>query len=501
MSGSLQPANGMPLYDSRALRRIEAQADVFGGDEVLMRRAGLAAWHASLTHWPRARRILVVCGPGNNGGDGWVLARHAREAGRAVRVLQLPSHASRGELAQRMRQEFLEAGGHADAALDDVPRAGSEQFDLIVDALFGIGFSRVPDAGTAALIETINAMRVPVLALDVPSGVDADTGRVPGVAVHASHTVQFIGAHLGLATGAALDHVGVRSVASLDVPRTMLDELPVAAHQIAADALPGYLPRRRRNTHKGESGRVLCIGGDHGKGGAIAMCAEAALRAGAGLVDVATRAEHVIALLSRRPEAMARAVDAAASLQPLIESADVIALGPGLGQGEWGHALQEVALAAGKSLVLDADALNLLASTPRVLPSDTILTPHPGEAARLLGTSTQEVQASRYAAANSLCERYGCVIVLKGAGTVIAAPGETMRVIAAGNPGMAVGGMGDILTGIIASLRAQGLSAFDAACCGALLHAAAGDAAAQEGGERGLLPSDLFAHVRRLANS
>jgi len=184
----------------------------------------------------------------------------------------------------------------------------------------------------------------------------------------------------------------------------------------------------------------------------------------------------------------------------LFEQVDVIALGPGLGQETWGRALQEAALTAGKSLVLDADALNLLAAAPRVLPSDTILTPHPGEAARLLGISTQDVQADRYAAAKNLCERYGCVIVLKGAGTVIATPGETMRVVAAGNPGMAVGGMGDILTGIVASLRAQGLSAFDAACCGALLHAAAGDAAAQDGGERGLLPSDLFAHVRRLAN-
>ncbi|WP_242106879.1 NAD(P)H-hydrate dehydratase [Luteimonas aquatica] len=485
----------MPLYDASALRRIEARAEAFGGEEALMQRAGLAAWHEALAHWPRARRLVVVCGPGNNGGDGWVVARHAREAGRQVRVLQWPAQAPRGALARRMRQDYLDGGGDADATQDALANA-----DLIVDALFGIGFSRAPDADTAALIEAINASSAPVLALDAPSGVDADSGCVPGAAVRAERTVQFIAAHPGLATGAALEYVGARSTASLEVPASMLDALPPAARLLAPSALRGYLPRRGRNSHKGESGRVLCVGGDHGKGGAIVLCAEAALRAGAGLVEVATRAEHVAALLARRPEAMAHGIDQAEDLQALLDAADAIAAGPGLGRDAWGESLLDAVLAAEKPLVLDADALNALASAPRSLPGDAILTPHPGEAARLLGISTREIQADRHAAARHLCERHGCIVVLKGAGTLVACANETTCVIAAGNPGMAVGGMGDVLTGVIAALRAQGLAAFDAACCGALLHGAAGDAAAREGGERGLLPSDLFAHVRGLAN-
>jgi len=232
----------------------------------------------------------------------------------------------------------------------------------------------------------------------------------------------------------------------------------------------------------------------------VILAAEAALRCGAGLTSVATRPFHVPALLARRPEAMAHGIDAGGSLEPLLAQADAIALGPGLGQDEWGAALYEQALAASRPLVLDADALNLLARRTRVLPSGTILTPHPGEAARLLGFTAAEVQANRFAAARLLAEMFGCVVVLKGAGTLVAAPEQVPRVIAAGNPGMAVGGMGDLLTGCIAALRAQGLAAFESACCGALLHAVAGDTAAQAG-ERGLLPSDLLDPMRTWANA
>lgn len=265
-------------------------------------------------------------------------------------------------------------------------------------------------------------------------------------------------------------------------------------------ALPAWLPPRPRDSHKGANGHVLCIGGDHGSGGAIVLCAQAALRAGAGLASVATRAMHVPALLARQPEAMAHAVESADALAPLFARADVIAIGPGLGRGEWGRAMLDAALAASKPLVLDADALNLLAPAPRALPADAILTPHPGEAARLLGTDVAAVQSDRNAAALALAQRHGAIVVLKGAGTIVAAPGRAPRIVAAGNPGMATGGMGDLLTGVIAALRAQGLDAFDAASCGALLHAHAGDLAAREGGMRGLLPSDLLPFLRRCAN-
>jgi ADP-dependent NAD(P)H-hydrate dehydratase / NAD(P)H-hydrate epimerase len=485
-----------PLYDRKALREVESRASSSLGDDfVLMQRAGLAAWHCVLAHWPRAQAILVACGPGNNGGDGYVLARHAREAGRQVRVLRLPAHSPRSEPARRAEREYREAGGQVEEFSGAIGEAG-----LVVDALFGIGLSRAPEADVAALIAAIDAASTPVFALDVPSGVDAETGGVPGAAIHAARTLQFIAAHAGLATGAALEHVGMRDVASLGVANELQHIVP-SAHALGSDNLQAFLQPRRRNTHKGESGRVLCIGGDHGKGGAIVLCAEAALRSGAGLVEVATRAEHVPALLARRPETMPHSIDSADALRPLLATAGAVAIGPGLGQETWGRSLYSAAVDSDRALVIDADALNLLSAKTAIgLPPHTVLTPHPGEAARLLGIPAREVQADRLAAARVLCTRFGCVVVLKGAGTVVAAPDQAPRIIEAGNPGMAVGGMGDVLTGVVAALRAQGMQAFDAASCGALLHAVAGDAAARDGGERGLLPSDLFAHLRRLAN-
>jgi len=395
--------------------------------------------------------------------------------------------------AQRACTDYVAAGGRVELFDGALPKA-----DVVVDALFGIGLSRAPDADTAALIAAINAQAGPVFALDVPSGVDADRGVAPGPAVTATRTLQFIARHVGLHTGEALECTGALELDTLGVPPGVLESVPPQATLVGHAALARWLLPRRRNTHKGESGHVLCLGGEEGGGGAIALCAEAALRSGAGLVAVATRAVHVPAILARLPEAMARAVESSDALAPMIERARVLALGPGLGQGEWAQALVAQALRAGKPMVIDADALNLLAASPRSL-HDAILTPHPGEAARLLGCGTADVQGDRLAAALALAERHGAVVVLKGAGTVIAAQGRTPRILDAGNPGMAVGGMGDVLTGVIAALRAQGLEAFDAASTGALLHSLAGDAAAWDG-ERGLLPTDLMPHLRRLAN-
>ncbi len=484
------------LFDAAALRAVEAHgARVLGDAYAMMQRAGQAAWRELLAHWPQAQRIVVVCGPGNNGGDGYVLARHAREAGRNVVVVQASSLAPRSELARRAAQDYADAGGATTLFDDALPTA-----DVVVDALFGIGLSREPDEQASALIDAIRAQPAPVLSLDVPSGVDADSGHAFASAVVAARTIEFIARKVGLCTGAALDHVGAMSLATLDLPSECFEEAEACAQRLTPRDLSRWLAPRARDSHKGRNGRVLCIGGDHGSGGAVLMCAEAALRGGAGLVDVATRERHIAPLLARLPEAMPREVDGADDLQPALEHADAIALGPGLGQGKWGHALYERAIASAKPLLLDADALNLLAAHPFALSAEAVITPHPGEAARLLGVSTREVQRDRLAAAQSLCERYACVVVLKGAGTVVAAAHETPRVVAAGNPGMAVGGMGDVLSGVIAALRAQGLDAFDAASAGALLHAAAGDAAAHEGGERGLIPSDLMPWLRHFAN-
>lgn len=484
------------LYDKNALRVLEARATAaLGGDLFeLMRRAGEEAWRYLLQHWPHAQKIAVVCGPGNNGGDGYVLARHAQASGRDVRVVRLAGSTPYGELAQRACSEYEAGGGRIESFSDRLP-----EVDLIVDALFGMGLARAPNADTATLIDAINRHDAPVFSMDVPSGIDSDSGHADGVAVLAGRTLQFIAAHRGLLTGDALGHVGDLDIATLDVSDTAFDGVQATAKRIGAGDLGNYLRPRPRNTHKGRHGHVLCIGGDDGMGGSIALCMEAALRTGAGLVSVATQSSNVAPMLSRRPEAMVRGVNSRSDLKPVVDAATVIAIGPGLGRAAWAKPLFSSTLAAGKPLVIDADALNLLAGSVTAL-ADAILTPHPGEAARLLGVSTDFIQGDRYGAAASLARKYGCTVVLKGAGTIVAAPGQVPYVIAAGNPGMASGGMGDVLTGVIAALRAQGLSAFDAACCGALLHALAGDAAAAAGGERGLIASDLFAYLRTLAN-
>ena len=483
------------LLDAAALRGIETRAAASLGDGFeLMRRAGQAAWREVLERWPQALRIVVVCGPGNNGGDGYVLARQALMSGRQVEVVRLPQHEPHSELATRARGDYQAAYGRVQSFAEQLPVA-----DLVVDALFGLGLSRAPDADTSTLIEAINTHAAPVFSLDAPSGVDCDLGSVPGVAVRATHTLEFIARKKGLCTGASLDHVGTLALATLDVPANLVEDAAASATLLEARDLSRWLHPRRRDTHKGANGRVLCIGGDFGGGGAILLCAEAALRCGAGLVDVATRGMHLPALLVRSPEALAHEVDDGSGLHDLLEKAGVVAIGPGLGQREWGAMLYRGAMSAGKPLVLDADALNLLAMSADALPADSIITPHPGEAARLLGIPAADVQRDRYGAARELASRYRCTVVLKGAGSIVASPEHMPRVIGAGNPGMAVGGMGDVLTGTIASLRAQGLGAFDAACAGALLHAVAGDAASEHG-ERGLLPSDLMPSLRQFAN-
>ncbi|MEN1927912.1 NAD(P)H-hydrate dehydratase [Luteimonas sp. MJ250] len=484
-----------PLYDIAGIRRIEAQAIALlaGDDFALMQRAGAAAWRFLLQHWPQAQRIVVACGPGNNGGDGYVLARHALESGRDVRVLHAGGQAPRSTLAKRAAAGFLEAGGAVDVAAALPPAC-----DVVVDAMFGIGFAGRADGACTAMIAAIAGSGAEVLALDVPSGVDASCGDVPGIAVRASRTLQFLGDHAGLATGAALDHVGDLAMAPLDIPHAALDGVRPAAWRLRAGALGALLPRRARTAHKGSSGHVLLVGGNHGMGGAVLLAAGAALRAGAGLVSVATRAGHVAPLLARTPEVMAHALEDPVDLAPLLAAADVCAIGPGLGSDAWAAGLMDAVIAGARALVVDADALNLTAASPHSLPADTVLTPHPGEAARLLGCTVGEVEHDRIAAAHALCARNGCVVVLKGAGSVVAAPDARAWVIDAGNPGMAVGGMGDALTGIIAALRAQGLPAAEAAVAGALQHAVAGDHAAAAGGTRGLLPSDLIASLREV---
>lgn len=486
------PSHRHELYTVAQVRALDRRAiEVLGvpGFE-LMRRAAWAALSSLRRHWPQARRIAVHCGPGNNGGDGFLLATLAREAGLHVDVLAL-GEASSGD-AGAARQAWKDAGGVVRLWQmgDALPEA-----DVHVDALYGTGLRRAPEPPVAALIEAINASGVPVLALDVPSGLDADTGHVPGAAIRAAVTVSFIAAKRGLHTGRAAAYVGVPELDALGLPESLWQGEPPDAQLLTA----AQLPPRARDAHKGTNGHVLAIGGEHGMGGAIRLCGEAALRAGAGLVSVAMRTEHIFALNAARPELMAHGVDGPQALEPLLARASVLALGPGLGQGAWSHALWLTALDSGKPLVLDADGLNLLAREPRRFAQPAVLTPHPGEAARLLGGTVADVEADRCAAARLLAGRYDAVVVLKGSGSLIADPDGRLDVCPWGNPGMATGGMGDLLTGVIAALLAQGCDAWQAACLGTGLHARAGDRAARQG-ERGLLASDLLAPLRALGN-
>jgi NAD(P)H-hydrate epimerase len=485
------PANA--LYTVAQVRALDRHAiDVLGVPGLeLMRRAAAAGLASLRRHWPQARAVAVYCGPGNNGGDGFLLGALALDAGLKVVVVALAGQAA-GDAAQA-REAYLAAGGEI---LPLAPQAPLPEADVHVDALYGTGLNRPPEPAAAALIERLNACGRPVLALDTPSGLNADTGACPGAAVRAAVTVSFIADKRGLHTGHAADHVGELELETLRLPAALWE----TQRPDAALLVPRSLPPRARAAHKGDNGHVLAVGGEHGTAGAIRMSGEAALRAGAGLVSVATRAENLLALNAARPELMAHGVDGPQALAPLLARASVVAVGPGLGQGAWGHALWLAALDAGKPLVLDADGLNLLAKAPRRFAQPAVLTPHPGEAGRLLGVATAEVEADRFAAARALAERYGAVVVLKGAGSLVADPDGRLDVCPWGNPGMASGGMGDLLTGVVAALLAQQLPAGEAARLGVALHARAGDLAAARGGERGLIASDLLEPLRRLLN-
>jgi NAD(P)H-hydrate epimerase len=486
---------GAPLYTAAQLRELDRKATATLGisAHVLMQRAAAAAWRCLRARWPQARRIVVLCGAGNNGGDGYLLACIARDAGMQVSVIAVAAPA-RGD-AERACAEWRNARGAILDVDEQLPDA-----DVYVDAIFGTGLTRPVDGGARALIEQINARDEPVLALDVPSGISADSGEVLGAAVRATTTITFVGHKRGLFTGAAMDYCGELVLDGLGLPDSLYQGCKSDARLLDMRSMAQWLHPRARAAHKGDFGHVLAIGGDAGMGGAIRLCAEAALRVGAGLVSVATRAENVIAMNAARPELMAHTVKDALMLHPLLNRAQVIALGPGLGQAEWSRVLWHSAIAADRATVIDADGLNLLARNVVHLPRHTVLTPHPGEAARLLECDSATIGRDRYAAAREIAQEYGSVTVLKGAGTLIAHPQGEVAVCAWGNPGMASGGCGDVLTGVIAGLLAQGLNTWRAARLGVALHAQAGDAAAKTG-EAGLLASDLFAHLRVLRNA
>ena len=453
----------------------------------LMKRAGRAVFDELRRRWPTGRSVTVVCGSGNNAGDGYIVAGLAEEAGLDTTLVQVGDAGKLRGDAARARDWALSVGA-VTSGLEGRARMTS---DVVVDALLGTGVTGAVRPDHAAAIEWINRSGRPVVAVDLPSGISADTGAVLGKAVRAIATVTFIGRKLGLFTGDGVDHAGEVVFDSLGVP----EDIYGAASGLRVLSPPE--PRDRpRSAHKHRFGHVLLIGGDHGMGGAPLLAAEAAFRTGAGLVSMLTRPEHCAGVLARRPEVMVRGVSEGDQVAELFSACTVIAVGPGLGRGSWGRALLTRALAAGKPLVIDADGLNLVAEDGAEVPPASVMTPHPGEASRLLG---EERVTNRPAAARALSERFGNVVVLKGAGTLVAEGGELRGICIDGNPWIATAGSGDVLTGVVAGLAAQGFALPEAAEAGVCLHAMAGDAARQRLAPRPLVATDIVDHLWRTA--
>ena len=458
----------------------------------LMQRAGEAAFNVACTAYPESSHWLILCGHGNNGGDGYVVARLAVAAGIHVTLLALESDKPLPEEASAAREAWLNAGGVIHAT--DI--VWPEEIDVIIDGLLGTGLRSAPRDPVATLIARANAHSAPVVALDIPSGLMAQTGTTPGAVIQAAHTVAFIALKPGLLTGKARDVTGTLHHNALGLESWLAGQ-ETHVSRVDASLLAQWLPPRRPTSHKGDHGRLVIIGGDHGTAGAIRMTGEAALRCGAGLVRVLTRIENSAPIITARPELMVHELTPQ-SLEESLEWADVVVIGPGLGQQAWGkQALQKVENFR-KPMLWDADALNLLAINPDKR-HNRILTPHPGEAARLLNCSVAEIESDRLLSARRLVKRYGGVAVLKGAGTAVASD-EALGIVDAGNAGMASGGMGDVLSGIIGALLGQKLPLYDAACAGCVAHGVAADKLAARYGTRGMLATDLFCTLRRVVN-
>ena len=467
---------------------------------VLMSRAASACFECLRRVWPQATHIHVLCGTGNNGGDGYLIADLAHKRGISVFVHQLGDVSNIHGDALSARKQALANG----VTIQAFNAASFEPEDsaIIVDAMLGTGLGGDVRGPYPAAIAAIACSGLPVLAVDIPSGLCSDTGRVLGCAVTADVTLSFIGLKRGLFTLDGSDYTGVIEFTDLEVPAQVYQRVVSSCSRLELEPLLDRLPQRLAVSHKGSYGSVLIVGGDTGMAGAVAMAAEAALRCGTGLVRVATHGEHVPALIARIPEVMVHPVRTIADLNPLINESDVLVVGPGLGQSPWSSLLLQATLASGKPVVLDADGLNLLAAagTPVQVRDNWLLTPHPGEAARLLAWRTSEVQADRFAAVTQIQQKFGGTVILKGNGSLIADESQVL-LSDYGNPGMASGGMGDVLSGVLGALLAQadthGLSTLASVALGVCVHGAAADRAAKDG-QRGLCATDLIPRMREL---
>jgi NAD(P)H-hydrate epimerase len=470
----------------------------------LMRSAAQACVDVLLGQAPSPGKVSVLCGSGNNAGDGFIIAGLLANRGIEVTVGLVGKVPSAETDAGKAYGYCREAGVEiltAELSLQDSA--------FVVDALLGTGLIGPVRPEYQQVISAVNLHDCTVLAVDLPSGLCADTGNILGACIKADMTVTFIGRKLGLLTNDGPEVVGELNFADLSVPASVFDAIEPSVRMLSYEDQIRKLPVRNRNAHKMNHGHVLVVGGDQGMAGAVAMAAEAAMYSGAGLVSVATHPTSVNSLVARRPEVMTKSVTTPDELKALINRATVVVVGPGLGNDSlgndslggdsaWGSELFDIVLESELPMIIDADGLNRLSRLPQqsTRRDNWILTPHPGEARNLLG---KNVQVNRLASVKQLQEKYGGVCLLKGTGTLIASRHDVW-LCPYGNPGMSVAGMGDVLSGIIGGLVAQGLDMNDAACLGVIVHSLAADNITARQGERGLLATQLLPEIRKLLN-
>ncbi len=501
----------LKLYTAEQVKNGEVLAAQMAGVSMygLMQRAGMAVYERFLHLYPRAKNVVVVCGKGNNGGDGYVFATLAKQAQLNVQVFQLGEVSSLTGDALCAYEDWQSVDGQT-CSWDDWNTALLEA-DVIIDAMLGTGLSGEVRKEYRRYIEQINQIHCPVIAVDIPSGLSANTGAVLGDAISANHTVTFIGVKQGLCTAQARSHVGELHFCGLGVDVEFGSIEEESALGIDHKVIPRLLPPKDPTAHKGDNGKLLCVGGNQGMSGAIRFCASAAVRSGSGLTAGITHPDSFISTQMACPEVMSQSIttdelrDTENELTKRIRWADALVFGPGFGDDEWAYQAYQYLSQQHKPKVVDADGLNILAmlsqrsSETFVCDNQRVITPHPGEAARLLNVTTQDVERDRYSAARQLQERFGGVVVLKGAGTLIY-DGVRMYVCLAGNAGMASGGMGDVLSGVIGALLAKGLPISIAARLGVIIHSHAADINAAQYGERGLLASDVVNTLRQAIN-
>jgi hydroxyethylthiazole kinase-like uncharacterized protein yjeF len=484
------------IYSVRDILEIERQC-LPGAQPPLMERAGrAAAGDAARLIGSRPGPVLIVCGPGNNGGDGLVLARELRRGGREVAVVFAGDLARLPKDAARAHTAFIHAGGKTLADLPPAPEGG---WALVVDALFGIGLQRPIEGRIGEWIGILNALPAPRLSIDIPSGLDADTGRVLGTCLRATHTTTFIALKPGLLTLDGPDHCGEISLQPIGIEAAA--HVPPEGHRVDKGLFAEHLIPRLHNTHKGIYGDACVLGGAPGMTGATLLAARAALWLGAGrtyacLLDPGAPGTDPV-----QPELMLRPP----SRMP--EHPSAIAAGPGLGIGEEARRLLKTAIPRNVPLLLDADALNLVSLRPtlanaiKARKAPTLLTPHPAEAGRLLGASASAVQSNRVAATIEIARKYRAFTALKGCGSIIATPDGRWFINTTGNPGMSSAGMGDVLSGLALALLAQGWPAEAALICAVHLHGAAADRLVARGiGPVGLTAGETIAAARGLFN-